>query len=142
MKKALLITSMIFLALVLAQVSFVSAQDELSLDPPGCCVMVGCCIQGDQGCTYDQKCTYWDMSGWDFGKQFCTYIQLQGYAQETQWFDESCAGVLTNETAVAQLPQGCTDGWDIPEFSTVAAGIAIAGAIAGFVFLRKKSDRK
>ena len=144
MKRNLIIASMVFLAIILAQVSFVSASESL-LVPGGCCVMVGCCIDQGGQCSYDQTCTYWDMTGWDNGAQFCSYVKLWGYANETKWFDYTCESILLNTADPlldGQFPEVCKNGWDIPEFSSVAAGIAIAGAIAGFVFLRKKSERK
>ena len=54
-------------------------------------------------------------------------------------------GQYQAEVSNTQCAYGCqngvclpADGNNVPEFSTAAAGISLAGAAAGFIFLRKK----
>lgn len=58
---------------------------------------------------------------------------------------QACVGSVCNTKAVLtcleanQLNVLAVDIFNVPEFGLVAASVALAGAVAGFVFLRKKN---
>ena len=90
-------------------------------------VKAGCCvIQND-------ACTYWNMDDWSLGRDFCNKLQLWGYGENTTWFDVAECAINFE-----QLPRECQNGFDVPEFNAITAGIALAGAGIGFMLLRRK----
>lgn len=125
MKKTILLLCAVFLAAMSYAFAIAPA--------PGCCVIEGAsCAQG--------KCTFWDMSGWERGQEFCDKLELWDAYGTTHWYDLPCD---TSEEILAiqeeeGFPEQCKRGYDIPEFTTITASLALAGASVGYLTLRRK----
>ncbi len=79
-----------------------------------------------QGTTHEDKC-------------LGSINHVTGYFPQIQ--ERVCNGAAVNHDCdcveVADGPDYCVQS-QVPEFSTVAAGISLAGAAAGFIFLRRR----
>ncbi len=90
-------------------------------------VSAGCCV------IQNSECTYWNMDDWDDGEEFCGKLDDWGYALNTSWHDVENCNIFDKD-----LPVGCQEGFSIPEFNGLTAGVALIGAGLGFILLRKK----
>ncbi|MFH1249058.1 MAG: hypothetical protein V1660_02810 [archaeon] len=92
-------------------------------------VLAGCCV------IQNEKCTFWDLTCSNDDckakqQSFCENLDDWGYASATTWYDGTCDTIT--------IPQTCDNGFDIPEFSTIAAGLALAGSTIGFIIIARR----